>query len=94
MADICISSSAFVHELQLWYVHHQANNDYRLRFLLGLENDKFWLIARTEYDYQQIYDNVSRISDEMLVKINAVVVAFGHNEVYKKRKYNIALKNR
>ena len=72
-------------------LHHQANNDYRLRYLLGLETDKYWPAERTEYAYQQIYDNVSCITDEMLVKINTVIVEFGHNEVFKKKE-NTALR--
>ena len=67
-------------------LHHQANNDYRLRCLLGLETDKYWPVERTEYAYQQIYDNVSGITDEILVKVNAVIVEFGHREVFKKKK--------
>ena len=66
-------------------LHHQANNDYLLRCLLGIENDGYFPFTRVEYAYQQIYDNVSLVNDEMLVKINDVIVEFGHNEVFKKK---------
>jgi hypothetical protein len=72
-------------------LHHQANNNYLLRCLLGIENDGYHFVNRTQFEYQQIYDNVSRISNEMLVKLNAVIVEFGHNEVFKK-KGNTALR--
>ena len=66
-------------------LHHHANNDYLLRCLLGIENDGFFPFTRVGYVYQQIYDNISLVNDEMLVKINDVIVEFGHNEVFKKK---------
>ena len=76
---LCMNYS--YHEL-----HYQANNDYFLRCLLGVENNSYFPTPRVVYEYQQIYDNVSLVNDEMLVKINAVIVDLGHMEVFKKKK--------
>jgi hypothetical protein len=46
-------------------------------------------------EYQNIYDNLSKLSDSMPVEINEVIVSFGHREVFKKkRNHSLALKNR
>ena len=75
------------------YVHNLANNHTRLRQILGIEREIGF--GRVEFEYQQIYDNVSKLSDETLRKINDVIVEFGHCEVFKKkRKCSITLKNR
>ena len=37
-----------------------------------------------QYGYQNIYDNVSLIDDELLVKINGLIIEVGH-EVFKKK---------
>jgi len=65
-------------------LHAQANNHYTLRRILGVcvPNDDF---VGKKFEYQNIYDNVSRLSDEMLLEINEVIVDFGHKEVYKKK---------
>ena len=63
-------------------LHHQANNDYLLRCLLGVERAGF---DRIEFEYQQIYDNVSRLSDTMLKDLNDIIVEFGQKEVFKKK---------
>ena len=64
-------------------LHHLANNDLLLRKLLGI-NDTF-CEETIEFEYQNIYDNVSKLSEAMLVEINAVIVEFGHGEVFKKK---------
>lgn len=46
-----------------------------------------------EFEYQQIYDNVSMLSDEMVKELNDIKVEFGLG-VLKKRRYSIALKIR
>ena len=74
-------------------VHNLANNHRTLRQILGIERESGF--GRIEFEYQQIYDNVSKLTDETLKKINDVIVEFGHREVFKKkRKCSIALKNR
>jgi hypothetical protein len=59
-------------------VHNQANNHMLLRQLLGID-DVFGVV---QFEYQNIYDNVSRLSDDMLKEINNVIVEFGHKEVF------------
>jgi hypothetical protein len=74
-------------------LHRHANNDRQLRQLLGIE-DVFGVEPFT-FEYQNIYDNVSKLSDEMLKEINDVIVEFGHREVFKKkRNHRIAPKDR
>jgi hypothetical protein len=65
-------------------LHHQSNNDRLLRCLLGIEFE-YGFGRRIEFQYQQIYDNVSRLNDDMLKRINDVIVEFGHKEVFKKK---------
>jgi hypothetical protein len=65
-------------------LHHLANNDLLLRKLLGI-SDCFGEESFS-FEYQNIYDNVSKLSDAMLVDLNDVIVEFGHREVFKKKK--------
>lgn len=74
------------------HLHNQANNHFLLRSIMGIEQETSF--GRIEFEYQHIYDNVSRLSDEMLRDLNDVIVEFAHEEVFKKRKYSIALQNR
>lgn len=69
-------------------VHNLANNHHSLRYLMGIERDFGY--DRIEFEYQNIYDNVSTLSDEMVVELNAVILEFGHSEVFKKKE-NTAL---
>jgi hypothetical protein len=64
-------------------LHHLANNDHLLRQLIGIE-DEFG-VERIRFEYQTIYDNVSKLSEAMLIEINDVIVKFGHREVLKKK---------
>ncbi len=59
---------------------HMANNDKLLRQMLGHGG---WREG-SEYHVQTILDNVSLLSEELLGKINAVVVEHGHGELTKK----------
>lgn len=63
-------------------LHDLANNHYNLRAMMGVER-KFGY-QRLEFEYQNIYDNVSALSDDLIKKINEVVLEFGH-EVFKKK---------
>jgi transposase, IS5 family len=65
-------------------LHALANNHLTLRSLLGMgaEHGGF---TRIELEYQNIYDNVSSLSEELLKEINQVVLDFGHKEVFKKK---------
>jgi transposase, IS5 family len=64
-------------------LYHMSLNDRVLRTLLGIENTGFTM-ARVEFEYQNILDNVGLLSDEILKEINAVIVSFGH-QVFKKK---------
>ena len=64
-------------------LHNQANNHRLLRQLLGIVEE--FGIEPFIFEYQNIYDNVSKLSDAMLVEINDVIVEFGHKEVFKKK---------
>lgn len=74
-------------------VEDLANNHTLLRQIMGVERESGY--GRVEFEYQQIYDNVSLLSEEMLNRINDVIVEFAHGKMFKKkRKCSIALKNR
>jgi hypothetical protein len=64
-------------------LHNLSNNHTLLRKLIGIHEvfgeDSFC------FEYQNIYDNVSKLSEAMLIEINDVIVAFGHGEVFKKK---------
>ena len=64
-------------------LHNLSNNHRLLRQLLGID-DEFGR-EPYEFEYQNIYDNVSKLSDAMLKEVNAVIVEFGHREVFKKK---------
>jgi len=63
-------------------LHHKANYDALIRGVLGVLPTDYSL--GKQYSYQNIYDNVSLIDDELLIKINALIVEVGH-EVFKKK---------
>jgi len=64
-------------------LHNLANNHRSMRQLMGVEYD--FGIEPIEFEYQNIYDNVILLSDELITQINAVIVEFGHGEVFKKK---------
>jgi len=64
-------------------LHHLSNNDILLRKLLGISD--IFGGESIIFEYQNIYDNVSKLSDAMLEEINDVIVSFGHKEVFKKK---------
>ncbi len=66
------------------WVHDLANNHFSIRWLMGVETDFGY--EKIQYSYQRIYDNVSLLPDEALKELNAIVVEFGHNKVFKKKK--------
>ena len=65
-------------------VHALANNHLTLRCLLGVGADN-GVFTRIEFEYQNIYDNISGLSDEMLKELNEIIVEFAHREVFKKK---------
>ena len=64
-------------------LHNFANNHHSMRHLMGVE--KGFGYERFEFEYQNIYDNVSLLSDELVSEINDVILDFGHREVFKKK---------
>ncbi len=64
-------------------LHNQANNHRALRQLMGIE--KSFGYDREEFSYQNIYDNITMLSDELIAEINVVVRDFGHKKVFKKK---------
>lgn len=64
------------------YLADLASNHFRLRAMMGYSSG----IDDIEYqfEYQQIYDNVSKLSDDFLNEINDLVVEFG-NGTFKKK---------
>jgi len=68
-------------------LEYLVNGERTIRTLLGIETTGFG-IERKEFSYQNIVDNVKLLTDEMLSKINDVIVGFGEKEVFKKKKRN------
>lgn len=64
-------------------VHNLANNHRTLRQIMGVETD--FGHQRVTFGYQRIYDNVSLLSDDLIGQINATIVEFGHEKVFKKK---------
>jgi IS5 family transposase len=65
------------------WIYNLANNHLSIRWLMGVETE--YGFKRTEFSYQNIYDNVTLLSDEMVKEINSIVLEFGHGEVFKKK---------
>lgn len=64
-------------------LHDLADNHHKMRHLMGIE--KGFGFERVEFEYQNIYDNVSMLSDELVAEINKVILDFGHGLVFKKK---------
>lgn len=71
------------------YLHDLADNHHKMRHLMGIERGFGY--ERVEFEYQNIYDNVSMLSDELVAEINQVVLDFGQGQVFKKKE-NTALR--
>ena len=65
------------------WIYNLANNHLAIRWLMGVETE--YDFKRTEFGYQNIYDNVTLLNDEMVKEINSLVLEFGHGEVFKKK---------
>ena len=61
---------------------HLANYDAMLRGVMGVLPTDY--SVGIQYEYQNIYDNVSLLTDELLREVNQVIVGVGH-EVFKKK---------
>jgi hypothetical protein len=69
-------------------LHDLANNHLTLRCLLGV-GDEYGGFTRIKFEYQNIYDNVSSLNEELLGEINEVIVNFGHQKVFKKKEEEV-----
>jgi transposase, IS5 family len=63
---------------------YMVNEDKTLRSLLGIQGNEFG-VPQQEISYQNLIDNLNLITDEMMQKINAVIVSFANGEVFKKK---------
>lgn len=64
-------------------LHNLANNHRSMREVMGIERDYGY--ERIKLEYQNIYDNVNLLSNELVKEINVVILEFGHKEVFKKK---------
>ena len=64
-------------------LHYMVQSDSVLRQLLGIETQTGF--ERIEIGYQRILDNLHLLDDHTMIKINDVVVRFGHHQVFKKK---------
>lgn len=69
-------------------LHNLANNHFTLRCIMGIESE--YGFKRVQFEYQNIYDNVTILSDELIKELNEIILEFGHKEVFKKKE-NVAL---
>lgn len=71
---------------------HMANNDKIVRKIMGVEKESGY--GYKEFEYQNIYDNLTWLDDQAVRQLNEVIVGFGHEVFKKKRGSSIALKDR
>lgn len=65
-------------------LHAHANTHLILRSLLGAGADNGGF-TRIEFEYQNIYDNISLLSEELLKELNEIILEFGHKKIFKKK---------
>jgi len=58
-------------------LHWMVDNDTALRQLLGIETD--YRYEKITFEYQNIVDNVKLLDASTLLKINDLIVRFGHD---------------
>ncbi|RLB67787.1 MAG: ISNCY family transposase, partial [Deltaproteobacteria bacterium] len=63
-------------------LYHLANYDSLIRQLMGVESGFGY--EKYQFEYQNIFDNVSLLDDETVRELNQVILEFGH-EVFKKK---------
>ncbi len=71
-------------------LHYKSNYDNLLRGILGVLPTDYTL--GRQYEYQNIYDNVSLLDEDLLKEINQVIVEVGHEVFKKKEKAALRLK--
>ncbi|MFH0767826.1 MAG: hypothetical protein V1920_07005 [Bacillota bacterium] len=69
-------------------LHYISNHDKLVRQILGVE--KAAGFEQIEFEYQNIYDNVTLLNDDAIKKMNEVIIAFGHDVLKKKRRHHCA----
>ena len=71
-------------------LHYLSNHDKLLRQIMGVERESGY--GQIEFEYQNIYDNVSLLDDETVRQLNEIVLGFGHNVFKKKETEALRLK--
>jgi hypothetical protein len=71
-------------------LHYRSNYDSLLRGILGVLPTDYTL--GRQYEYQNIYDNMSLLDEDLLKEINQVVLEVGHEVFKKKEKAALRLK--
>jgi len=71
-------------------LHFMANDSELLRGILGVLPSDF--SAGKQYEYQNIYDNVSLLDEQLLSELNELIVEMGHQVFKKKEEVGLALK--
>jgi len=71
-------------------LHFMANDSELLRGILGVLPSDF--SAGKQYEYQNIYDNVSLLDEQLLSELNELIVEVGHQVFKKKEEVGLALK--
>jgi hypothetical protein len=79
LAQIRLSKQLSYDELET-----HANYNTLLRSIMGVTRTSG--IEEVSFPYQTIVDNVGLLDDSTLRAINEVIVSFGHNEVFKKKR--------
>ena len=64
-------------------LHYMTNSDSTLRQLLGIEREAGF--KKEKISLQRIKDNMNLLDEETLLKINDIIVEFGHKKVFKKK---------
>ena len=65
LAQVRLCQNASYNEL-----HNLANNHRTMRLIMGIERSFGY--NREEFSYQNIYDNITMLSDEVITEINAI----------------------
>ncbi len=71
-------------------IYHTANYDSLIRQLMGVESGFGY--EKCQFEYQNIFDNVSLLDDETVRELNQVIVEFGHGVFKKKEAVALCLK--
>jgi len=70
-------------------LHNFSNYHILLRGIMGVQ--KGYFNEGKQYTYQNIYDNISLLDDDLLKEINAIILKVGH-EIFKKKSSELSLK--